>query len=87
MHDMLDPDDRRALGVDRADCRDQRLAFALGQAAGDLVQQQELGIGRQGTRELQPLAVDTTNGIAQKRTNAFALAVDTTNATATIWLD
>jgi hypothetical protein len=38
-------------------------------------------------QKLQNLAVDTTNGIAQKRTNAFALAVDTTNATATIWLD
>ena len=38
-------------------------------------------------QKLQNLAVDTTNGIAQKRTNAFALAVDTTNAVATIWLD
>ena len=38
-------------------------------------------------QKLQNLTVDTTNGIAQKRTNAFALAVDTTNAVATIWID
>jgi hypothetical protein len=38
-------------------------------------------------QKLQNVAVDTTNGIAVKRANAFALAVDTTNALVSLWLD
>ncbi len=58
MQDMLDPDDGGALGVDRLDGRDERLAFALGEAAGDLVEKQKLGSGRQRSREFQALAVE-----------------------------
>ena len=40
MHDVLDPDDRHAAAADVPDQLDQRRAFVLGQAAGDLVEQQ-----------------------------------------------
>ena len=56
MHDVLDPDDRDAGGVDLADGRDQFGAFALGQPAGDLVEQQQPRRGRERARHLQPLA-------------------------------
>ena len=48
----------RAAGVDAADRLDQLVAFALGQPAGDLVEQQQPRIGGQRARQLQPLAVE-----------------------------
>src|SRR5262249_53417794 len=39
VHDVLDPDNRHAALLDVANERDQRLAFVLGEAAGDLVEQ------------------------------------------------
>lgn len=38
-------------------------------------------------QKLQNVAVDTTNGIAVKRANAFAIEVDVTNALVSLWLD
>ena len=46
MDDMFDPDDRRPRSMDLADRRDQFLAFALGQAAGDFVEQQQARLRR-----------------------------------------
>ena len=57
MHDVLDPHDGGAARVDRADGPDQRVGFMLGQAAGDLVEQQQLGIERQRAGELEALAL------------------------------
>ena len=44
MNDMLDPDDRRAALVDLGEDGQQCVAFAVGQAAGDLVEQQQRGL-------------------------------------------
>ena len=46
MDDVLDPDDRRALGVDRREDGEQVVAFGVGEAAGDLVEQEELRLAR-----------------------------------------
>ena len=58
MDDMLDPDDRDAGRADVLDQRDQRAAFVLGQAAGDLVEQQHARAGGERAGQLQPLAVE-----------------------------
>ncbi len=58
MHDVLDPDDRHAAATDLLDQRDQRRAFVLGEAAGDLVEQEQARPGRERAGELQPLAVE-----------------------------
>jgi len=58
MHHMLDPDDRHAGAADVADQRHQRRAFMLGQAAGDLVEQEHARLRGQSARELEPLAVE-----------------------------
>ena len=57
MQHMLDPDDRHAALVDASDRLDQHAAFALGQAAGDLVEQQQSRFGRQRAGQFQPLAL------------------------------
>ena len=44
--------------VDFPDGFDQFEAFALGQAAGDLVEQQQVGIGGKRARHLEPLAFE-----------------------------
>ena len=62
MQHVLDPDDGDAACVDGADGRDQRPAFALGQPAGDLVEQQQLRFGRQRAGEFQPLALQAATG-------------------------
>ena len=54
---MLDPDHRHAL-FERADQVDQKADLGFGQAARDLVQQQQFGPNRQSPRQLQPLAVE-----------------------------
>ena len=43
---------------DIPDQRDQREAFVLGQAAGDLVEQEHARLGGERARELEPLAVE-----------------------------
>ena len=45
VHDVLDPHDGGAAGADALDGGDQLVAFALGQPAGDLVEQQQLRPG------------------------------------------
>ena len=85
-YDMLSADGKVATVKRRCSFEDVALSATTTYrptSYGDLVAVD--GAGK--IQKLQNLAVDTTNGIAQKRTNAFALAVDTTNATATIWLD
>ena len=58
MDDVLDPDDRHALGVDRLDGGDQLVDLALGEAAGDLVEQQHPRLRGQGPGQLQALALE-----------------------------
>lgn len=85
-YDMLSADGKVATVKRRCSFEDVALSATTTYrptAYGDLLAVD--GAGK--IQKLQNVAVDTTNGIAQKRTNAFALAVDTTNATATIWLD
>ena len=85
-YDMLSADGKVATVKRRCSFEDVALSATTTYrptAYGDLIAVD--GAGK--IQKLQNLAVDTTNGIAPKRTNAFALAVDTTNATATIWLD
>ena len=85
-YDMLSADGKVATVKRRCSFEDVALSATTTYrptAYGDLIAVD--GVGK--IQKLQNLAVDTTNGIAQKRTNAFALAVDTTNAVATIWLD
>ena len=57
VHDMLDPDDRHAAAVNVLDGLHQRGAFRFGQAACDLVEQQQLGLGAKGARQLEPFAL------------------------------
>ena len=54
---MLDPDDRDAGLADVADGGDELEAFALGQAAGDLVEQQKPRRRRERAGHFQPLAL------------------------------
>ena len=85
-YDMLSADGKVATVKRRCSFEDVALSATTTYrptAYGDLIAVD--GAGK--IQKLQNLAVNTTNGIAQKRTNAFALAVDTTNAVATIWLD
>ena len=85
-YDMLSADGKVATVKRRCSFEDVALSATTTYrptAYGDLIAVD--GAGK--IQKLQNLAVDTTNGIAPKRTNAFALAVDTTNAVATIWLD
>src|SRR3974390_10153 len=58
MHHMLDPYDRYPTDAHVPDQHEQRSAFVIGQSAGDLVKEQDARLRRQGTRELQPLAVE-----------------------------
>lgn len=57
MQHMFDPDDGYALLLDGADGRDQLVAFAFRQAAGNLIQQQQPGLGGKRPRQFQPLAL------------------------------
>ena len=57
MHDVLDPDDRVAFGVQVADGHDQLLDFGFGEPAGDLVEQEHGRIAGERSRELEALAV------------------------------
>lgn len=85
-YDMLSADGKVATVKRRCSFEDVALSATTTYrptSYGDLIAVD--GAGK--IQKLQNLTVDTTNGIAQKRTNAFALAVDTTNAVATIWLD
>ena len=85
-YDMLSADGKVATVKRRCSFEDVALSATTTYrptAYGDLIAVD--GAGK--IQKLQNLAVNTTNGIAQKRANAFALAVDTTNAVATIWLD
>ena len=56
-HHVLDPDHRDALGVHPADDLDQLRDFRVGQAAGHLVEQQQLRPRRERAGEFQPLAL------------------------------
>src|SRR5262245_27940709 len=58
VNDVLDPDDRDAAAANVADQVDQRRAFVLGQAAGDLVEQEHARLRGECARELEPLAVE-----------------------------
>ena len=58
VHDVLDPEDRRSRGMDLPDGLDQFVAFALGQSAGDLVEQQQTRPGCERARHFQPLAFE-----------------------------
>ena len=58
MHDVLDPDDRDAAAANIPDQIDQRHAFVLGQAAGDLVEEQHARLRGERARQLEPLAVE-----------------------------
>ena len=85
-YDMLSADGKVATVKRRCSFEDVALSATTTYrptSYGDLIAVD--GAGK--IQKLQNLTVDTTNGIAQKRDNAFALAVDTTNAVATIWLD
>ena len=85
-YDMLSADGKVATVKRRCSFEDVALSATTTYrptSYGDLIAVD--GAGK--IQKLQNLTVDTTNGIAQKRTNAFALAVDTTNAVATIWID
>jgi hypothetical protein len=57
MDDVLDPDDRRPLRMDGGEDGDQVVTFGVGEAAGDLVEQQELGLGGDRLGELETLEV------------------------------
>lgn len=85
-YDMLSADGKVATVKRRCSFEDVALSATTTYrptAYGDLLAVD--GAGK--IQKLQNVAVDTTNGIAQKRTNCFAIEVDTTNAVATIWLD
>ena len=66
MHDMLDPDDRDAVGVDGADRRDQHRGIRFGQAAGDLVEQQQARMGRERARQFEPLAIEQRQAAGER---------------------
>src|SRR5262245_28736487 len=57
MHDVLDPYDRSTGRMNLPDGADQFLAFALGQPAGDFVEQEEMRAGGERARHFQPLAL------------------------------
>src|SRR5262249_37442284 len=56
MHHVLDPDDRHAGAADVADQLDQRRAFVLGEATGDLVEQKDARLRGESAREPEPIA-------------------------------
>ena len=55
---MLDPDDGDAFAANLVDRLDQRADLPLGQAASDLVEQQEARARRKRARQFEPLAVE-----------------------------
>ena len=57
---MFDPDDRDTRSFDRQDQRNQVVAFGIGQAPGDFVEQQQLRCRRDRPRQLQPFAIQQT---------------------------
>src|ERR1700733_1342232 len=57
MHNVLDPDDRRALRMDLLDRADQLVALVIGKAAGDFVKQQQFRAHGQRARQFKPLAL------------------------------
>ncbi len=58
MHDVLDPDDGHSRRMDLPDGFDEFEAFALGQSAGNFIEQQQMRIGRKRARHLEPLAFE-----------------------------
>ena len=62
VHDVLDPDDRDASRAQVLDGIDERLDLGLGEAAGDLVEQQDGGIAGERPGQLEPLAVEQGQG-------------------------
>ncbi len=89
---MLDPDDRDAGGADVANQSDERRAFVLGEAAGDLIEQEHARAGRQRARQLKPLAIEQRKapgervGLAGERApfeQIDAMAIDVLLAPAT----
>ncbi len=60
MHDMLDPDDPDVAPPELADRLDQLARLAIGQAAADLVEQQQRGAGGEGSGQFEALAVEKT---------------------------
>ena len=58
VNDMLDPHDGGAAGVDAADGADQFLAFAFGQSARNLVEQQQSRTGCERARHFETLALE-----------------------------
>ena len=57
LNDVLDPDDGDAAAMNLPDRVEQDVAFAFGQAAGDLVEQQELRPKRQRLGQLKLLHI------------------------------
>ena len=73
MDDVLDPDDRRALRMDGGEDREKIVAFGVGEAAGDLVEQQELRLGGDRLGELEPLEIEQrqrAGGFERERSEA-----------------
>ena len=62
---MLDPDDRDALRPQLLDRGDEGVDLLLREAPCDLVQQEHLGLGREGPRELQALALEKRQTLAE----------------------
>ena len=58
MHHVLDPDHRHAGSLDPLQLADQGRRLVVRQAAGDLVEQQQLGPGGERAGELEALAVE-----------------------------
>ena len=85
-YDMLSADGKVATVKRRCSFEDVALSATTTYrptAYGDLIAVD--GAGK--IQKLQNVAVDTTNGIAVKRANAFAIEVDVTNALVSLWLD
>ena len=60
---MLDPHDAHVVLAERVDRLDQLIGLGVGQTATDLVQQQDLGVGRQRPGELEPFPVEQTQAL------------------------
>src|SRR5258708_4938663 len=58
MDHMFDPNNGRALRMDPPNDSEEHVAFGIAQAAGDLVEQQELRAERERPAQLEPLEVE-----------------------------
>ena len=62
MHDVFDPDEGDSGSFELENNVDEPIRLGVRQAAADLVEQQDLRVGCESARKLEPLAVDEAEG-------------------------